>query len=109
MSEVNDNVITSIEEKRGAVNQLAYLVGYNEVIENKALKIVDGEYIEEIPGKYYDAYDLAHGIMDVGYLGDKIIEGRCSLQASIDFSMDDFEEEIDKDICTLRDILHSID
>ena len=50
--------------------------------------------------------DIVWTLIDFGYsYFFKILEGRCSLQASIDFSMKKFEMEVNQDYTNLMAIL----
>ncbi len=45
------------------------------------------------------------GVVDVGYFAERVIDGRCSLQASLDFDMDKFERQLDHDIKHFKNLV----
>ena len=79
----------SIEEKRALVNSLALKLGYNT--DNTEFSKTENDFI--------------WGLIDCGYRNDKILDGECSLQETIDFDLKKWEKEIDIDIETLETII----
>lgn len=73
----------SLEHKRILVNNLAYEVIYDCGIED----------------------DVAHSILDGGYYGDSVIEGKTSLKDVINFDILSYENQIDNDIKYLKQII----
>jgi hypothetical protein len=70
------------------VDQLAVKIGYHTDI---ALNNNDENFV--------------WGLIDFGYREDNITQGKCSLQASIDFDIDIWEKQIGQDIIRLQNIL----
>lgn len=78
----------SIQEKLILVDKLAVKIGYHTDID---LNTDDEVFV--------------WSLIDFGYKEDLIIQGKCSLQASIDFNIDIWEKQLDQDIIKLQTIL----
>jgi len=78
----------SLQEKRALVDSLAVKIGYHT---NIALND--------------DQIEFVWGLIDFGYKEDNIIQGKCSLQASVDFDIEAWENQINNDIKILNGIL----
>ncbi len=52
-----------------------------------------------------DDVELVWGLVDFGYSEMKVIEGRCSLQASLDFNPEVFEAIVDGNIIYLKNLV----
>ena len=52
-----------------------------------------------------DIKEMAFDLVDGGYFEDKVLSGRCSLQATLDLDMVAWEARMDKDIAILKGVM----
>ena len=85
----------SLKEKMFEAYKLAYRIAYTE--DDEVRPLTDAE--EELPS-HATVWGWVDGLTEK-YL-QRMIEGRCSLQESIDFDMTEFERQVDEDIVAMK-------